>query len=118
MHFAYSPVSNHVFTVLKSGRVCYTHFKGTHLSGIKLHPGVISKVRLPEPIMVQDEWLLNNSDVPTQNVTAGLEPQYKVWVPSYTTSDISKDETPRKSLTKKHPLADLAQDNDCLDMFE
>ncbi|GJQ79310.1 hypothetical protein Trydic_g16177 [Trypoxylus dichotomus] len=27
--------------------------------------------------------------------------QYEVWVPSYTTSDISKDESPRKSLTNK-----------------
>ncbi|GJQ67531.1 hypothetical protein Trydic_g8343 [Trypoxylus dichotomus] len=26
---------------------------------------------------------------------------YEVWFPSYTTSDISKDESPRKNLTKK-----------------
>ncbi|GJQ79233.1 hypothetical protein Trydic_g5477 [Trypoxylus dichotomus] len=27
--------------------------------------------------------------------------QYEIWVPSYTTSDISKDASPRKSLTKR-----------------
>ncbi|GJQ71225.1 hypothetical protein Trydic_g10968 [Trypoxylus dichotomus] len=35
--------------------------------------------------------------------------QYEVWVPSYTTSDISKDESPRKSLTKKHSWQDNHQ---------
>ncbi|GJQ84096.1 hypothetical protein Trydic_g12071 [Trypoxylus dichotomus] len=29
-----------------------------------------------EPIMVQDKWVLDNTNVPTQNVTAGFKSQY------------------------------------------
>ncbi|GJQ83755.1 hypothetical protein Trydic_g6787 [Trypoxylus dichotomus] len=35
------------------------------------------------------------------SLIADYDETYEVWVPSYTTSDIAKDETPRKSLTKK-----------------
>ncbi|GJQ71988.1 putative ribosomal L38e protein family [Trypoxylus dichotomus] len=44
-----------------------------------------------------------------QSLPPGLQvkeqSQYEVWVPSYTTSDISKDESPRKGLTKKTFIA-------------
>ncbi|GJQ69614.1 hypothetical protein Trydic_g6705 [Trypoxylus dichotomus] len=62
--------------------------------------------------MVQDEWVLDNAYVPTQNVTAEPRPRYDAWPPSYTSSDISQDESPRKRLTpKRHSLSGIVIKN-------
>ncbi|GJQ70107.1 hypothetical protein Trydic_g22578 [Trypoxylus dichotomus] len=47
------------------------------------------------------EAVLHRFSNPHHDWTLLKQSQYEEWVPSYTTSDISKDESPRKSLTKK-----------------
>ncbi|GJQ70624.1 hypothetical protein Trydic_g23015 [Trypoxylus dichotomus] len=47
------------------------------------------------------EAVLHRFSNPHHDWALFKQSQYEVWVPSYTTSDISKNANPRKSLTKK-----------------
>ncbi|GJQ66684.1 hypothetical protein Trydic_g19909 [Trypoxylus dichotomus] len=47
------------------------------------------------------EAVLHRFSNPHHDWALFKQSQYEVWFPSYTASDISKDESPRKSLTKK-----------------
>ncbi|GJQ81004.1 hypothetical protein Trydic_g23433 [Trypoxylus dichotomus] len=47
------------------------------------------------------EAVLHRFSIPHHDWALFKHSQYQIWVPSYITSDISKDASPRKSLTKK-----------------